>query len=180
MFRNKKYDRIGNNKIYEEATRNSQTRKHTYNSQERRDNDYYGNFPNTHSMRSSYLKQNALLRNYSENTLRKEEKNANYLNVVKMSNKGNYPQTARNYQGQAPSMLECVKANQSNSGLTSPQRDNVDIRPEMEYSKNGLSTHSYSNIFKQRRNTNISSDQSRSNSKSSKTKHNLPKNYFYQ
>ncbi|CAI2384797.1 unnamed protein product [Moneuplotes crassus] len=125
-------------------------------------------------------KNHTLLRKYSENTLARGEKSKSYLNVVKMttqSNMANFPQSARNFRGQASHMFDGSKLRACHSGLTSPQTQNYMAEVESDYSKGN--SQSYSNIFKQRRNTNTAADQSSSSKRSSKLNCALPQSYFY-
>lgn len=92
-------------------------------------NEYY-NYDSEINQRDSTLKMNNLLRNYSENTLFKSQK-ANYLNIVKMCNKGEFPQTARYNPPAMPNMMDAIMKNAgTTSGVITPTRSNYKYEAE--------------------------------------------------
>lgn len=129
----------------------------------------------------SVLKINNILRNNSENTLNKDQKTRNYLSIVKTVHKDQYPQTARN-TNQMVSMVENFSIKPQNSCVVSPQKQELtsdyDNRFDQanQYSNSSL----YSNIFKQRRTTQmLHSDRSGNEDKDKGIKQAISPRYFY-
>jgi hypothetical protein len=156
ICRSKKYQPLENNKIYKELGSN---RACISPSRQRVKNEYYNYSHERSSKKPQHLKVNTLLRNYSENTLGKDQKASNYLNIVKMCNRGEYPQTARNNPNMSH-IMENLKVNNSSSGLMSPSKDHFNEHSHRESSRNNKvsTSNSYSNIFKQRRSTQTGQD----------------------
>lgn len=150
-FRSKKYKPLENNKIFEEAQRNKVC---TSSSKQKVKNEYYNYSQEHNSKRPQNLKVNTLLRNYSENSLYKDQKARNYLNIVKMCNRGEYPQTARN-NPHTPYLIDSLNINTSSNAILSPSKGHMNDYSEREKSRNSVvsTSNSCSNIFKQRRST---------------------------
>jgi hypothetical protein len=152
-YRSKKYQPLENNKIYKELGNN---RACVSPSRQRVKHEYYNYSQEHNSKRPQHLKVNTLLRNYSENNLGKDQKAINYL---KMCNRGEYPQTARNNPHMSQ-IMDNSKVNNSSGRAMSPSKDHFNENSHRESSRNNKvsTSNSYSNIFKQRRSTQTGQD----------------------